>query len=155
MLELTEYVADKTDIHVLRAIDNISDEMAERYAEECPSIIMLLSAYGTRAERDGGTERYDEVAYMIDDIVRCRTYLYTLNKTPLTGQVRDLLSQRAAKEAKGGTIFSTIFVLGNDVLFDLSQVLRMTEEVQAATNKKVVALRPDVFAQMYMEYVGQ
>jgi hypothetical protein len=155
MLELTEYVASKTDISVLRALANISDEMAERYAQECPSISMLVSSYGSRAKGDGGTESYDQVAYMVDDIVRCRTYLLTFNRAPLTGQVRDLLNQGAAKKAKGGTVFSTVFVLGNDVLYDLSQIPKMTDDIQLATKKNVVVVRPDEFAALYRQYMEQ
>ncbi|MBQ4574893.1 MAG: hypothetical protein IJA85_06795 [Clostridia bacterium] len=155
MLELTEYVADKTDIDVLRAIANISDEMSARYDKECPSLSMLISAYGSRAEGDGGTEQYDRVAYMVDDIVRCRTHLLTFNRAPLKAHVRALLKQRSAKNAKGGTVFSTVFVLGNDVLYDLSQVLNMTEDIQSGTDKKVVVVRPDVFAQLYSQYAAQ
>jgi hypothetical protein len=155
MLELTEYVAQKTDISVLRAIANVSEDMSERYLFECPSISMLVSSYGSRAKGDGGTELYDEVAYMIGDLVRCRTYLLTFNKAPLNGQVRDLLNQASAKKAKGGTVFSTVFVLGNDVLFDLSQIEKMTDDIQSATKKNVVVVRPDVFADLYRQYMGQ
>lgn len=155
MLELTNYVAEKADISVLRALANISDEMAERYAWECPAISMLVSSYGSRAAGDGGTESYDQVTYMVDGIVRCRTHLLTFNRAPLAGQVRDLLNQSSAKKAKGGTVFATVFVLGNDVLYDLSQVEKMTEDIQSATKKTVVAVRPDVYAELYRQYIEQ
>lgn len=149
MLELTEYVASKTDIHILRALHNISDEMAERYVYECPSLKALFSAYGNTTEAIGGTTKYEKSVYMIDDIVRCRSYLTTFDGS-LTPQLSQLLSQ--AKKTEDGIVFAKVFVYANQMLNDVSVLENFRAELEAATDKRVVIVRPDVFAELYAEY---
>ena len=149
MLELTEYVASKTDIHALRALHNISDEMAERFADECPSLTALFSSYGNTTEAIGGTTRYEKSIYMVDDIVRCRSYLTTFAGS-LTPQLSQLLSQ--AKNSKDGIVFAKVFVYANQMLDNVSVMENFRAELEAATNKRVVIVRPDVFAELYAEY---
>ena len=149
MLELTEYVASKTDIHALRALHNISDEMAERYAIECPTLTALFSSYGNVTEAIGGTTRYAKSVYMVDDIVRCRSYLTTFGGS-LTPQLSQLLSQ--AKNTKDGIVFAKVFVYANQMLDNVGVMENFRAELEAATNKRVVIVRPDVFAELYAEY---
>jgi hypothetical protein len=149
MLELTEYVASKTDIHALRALHNISDEMAERYAIECPTLTALFSSYGNVTEAIGGTTRYAKSVYMVDDIVRCRSYLTTFGGS-LTPQLTQLLSQ--AKNSKDGIVFAKVFVYANQMLDNVGVMENFRAELEAATNKRVVIVRPDVFAELYAEY---
>lgn len=149
MLELTEYVADKTDIHALRALHNISDEMAEKIAAECPSLTALFSSYGNTTEAIGGTTVYAKSVYMVDDIVRCRSYLTTFGGS-LTPQLKQLLSQ--AKNTRDGIVFAKVFVYANQMLDNVSVLETFRQELEAATDKRVVIVRPDVFAELYAEY---
>ncbi|MBR5615436.1 MAG: hypothetical protein IKW66_01315 [Clostridia bacterium] len=151
MLELTEYVASKTDIHVLRALHNISDKMGERYASECPTLTALFSSYGNTTEMIGGTSVYAKSVYMVDDIVRCRSYLTTFGGS-LTPQLKQLLSR--AKSTEDGIVFAKVFVYANQMLDDVSVLETFRAELEAATDKRVVIVRPDVFAQLYKEYVN-
>ncbi len=150
MLELTNYVAEKTDISVLRAIDNISDDMAKRFDKECPQIEMLLSSYGNNTEEIGGTSNYQKATYMVDDIVRCKSYLTTFS-SDLAGQAKELVSR--AGNTKDGIIFAKTFVYCNPILSDVG-VLDQYKAAIEATGKKVVVLRPDEYARLYREYVG-
>jgi hypothetical protein len=151
MLELTEYVACKTDTQVLRALHNISDEMAARYADECPSITSLYSSYGNVTERIGGTTKYADAVYMVDDIVRCRSYLTTF-AGDLGAQLNGLLKQ--AKRTQDGIVFAKVFVYANQMLDNVSVLEIFREQLKSATGKTVVVVRPDVFATLYAEYAG-
>ena len=149
MLELTEYVASKTDTCALRALHNISDEMAERYAAECPSIKALFSSYGNTTEKIGGTTVYAKSVYMVENIVRSRSYLTTFGGS-LTPQLRQLLGQ--AKNTEDGIVFAKVFVYANQMLDDVSVLESFREQLEAATDKQVVILRPDEFIRLYAEY---
>lgn len=149
MLELTDYVAGKTDTVVLRALHNITDEMAERYSDECMNIRSLYSSYGNRTEEIGGTSKYEDSVYMVEDIVRCRSYLTTF-QGDLKPQLQQLLSQ--AKKTEDGIVFAKVFVYANQMLDDVSVLETFRQQLEAATDKNVVIVRPDVFADLYEEY---
>ncbi len=149
MLELTDYVAGKTDTVVLRALHNISDEMGERYFYECSNIKALFSSYGNVTEEIGGTTKYADSVYMVEDIVRCRSYLTTF-QGDLGPQLKGLLNQ--AKNTKDGIVFAKVFVYANSMLDNVSMMQTYEQQLQAATDKKVVVVRPDVFAELYAEY---
>ncbi len=149
MLELTEYVASKTDTKVLRALHNISDEMGARYADECPTLTALFSSYGNVTEEIGGTTKYADSVYMVDDIVRCRSYLTTF-QGDLAPQLQGLMSQ--AKNTEDGIVFAKVFVYANQMLDDVSVLETFRQQLEAATDKNVVIVRPDVFAELYAEY---
>ncbi len=151
MLELTEYVASRTDTTVLRALHNISDDMAERYADECPSLTSLYSSYGNVTPAIGGTQQYSESIYMVDDVVRCRSYLTTF-RGDLTSQLNQLLTQ--AKKAKDGIVFAKVFVYANSMLDDVSVLETYRQQLESATDKNVVIVRPDVFAELYAAYAN-
>ena len=149
MLELTDYVAGKTDTSVLRALHNISDEIAERYYYECSNIMSLYSSYGNMTEEIGGTSKYADSVYLIEDIVRCRSYLTTF-QGDLGPQLKNLLNQ--AKKAEDGIVFAKVFVYANSMLDNVGMMQTYVDQLQAATDKKVVVVRPDVFAELYREY---
>ena len=86
---------------------------------------------------------------MIDDIVRCRSYLTTFDGS-LTPQLSQLLSQ--AKKTEDGIVFAKVFVYANQMLNDVSVLENFRAELEAATDKRVVIVRPDVFAELYAEY---
>ena len=151
MLELTEYVAYKTDTCVLRALHNVSDEMAERYYDECPTIEALFSSYGNRTEAIGGTSNYADSVYMVEDLVRCRSYLTTF-AGDLGPQLQQLLSQ--AKNPKDGIIFAKVFVYANQMLDDVSVLETFRQQLESATDKNVVIVRPDVFTDLYGQYAN-
>ncbi|MBQ7337084.1 MAG: hypothetical protein IJW40_01385 [Clostridia bacterium] len=151
MLELTEYVASKTDTQVLRSLHNISDEMGERYANECPSLTALFSSYGNMTVAMGGTNKYTDAVYMVDDIVRCRSYLTTF-QGDLKPQLQGLLNQ--ARNTEDGIVFAKVFVYANQMLDDVSVLETFREQLEAGTDKNVVIVRPDVFAQLYAEYAS-
>jgi hypothetical protein len=149
MLELTDYVAGKTDTVVLRALHNISDEMGERYFLECDNIKGLFSSYGNMTPAIGGTTEYGKAAYMVDGIVRCRSYLTTF-QGDLGPQLKQLLNQ--AKKTEDGIVFAKVFVYANAMLDNVSMMQTYEQQLQAATNKKVVVVRPDVFVELFAEY---
>lgn len=153
MLELTNYVAKQTDTVVLRAIHNISDEMGKRYALECPQIEGLFSAYGNQTAAIGGTTSYRNSVYDIDGITRCRSYLTTFRPN-LDSQLKALLAQNDAKNAKDGIVFAKVFVYCNQVLDDIGGMQDFVDQLEKATDKNVVVVRPDVFVRLYQDYVG-
>lgn len=149
MLELTDYVAGQTDTSVLRAIHNISDAMAERYFFECSNITSLYSSYGNVTPMIGGTSQFKNSVYLVEDIVRCRSNLTTF-AGDLGPQLKNYLTQ--AGKTKDGIVFAKVFVYANAMLDNVSMMQTYHEQLQAATNKKVVIVRPDVFAELYREY---
>jgi hypothetical protein len=151
MLELTDYVAGQTDTAVLRALHNISDAMAERYYFECANITSLYSSYGNMTSAIGGTTQYQQAVYLVEDIVRCRSYLTTF-QGDLGPQLSGLLKQ--AKNPKDGIVFAKVFVYANAMLDNVSMMQTYHQQLQAATDKKVVVVRPDVFAELYREYMN-
>ncbi len=154
MLELTNYVAGKTDTVVLRALHNISDEMGNRMAAECPNLQGLFSSYGNVTPAIGGTSQYADSVYLLNsDVVRCRSFLTTFAGS-LTPQLQKLLSQTAARQADRGIIFAKVFVYCNQMLNDVSVMQTFRQELQDATGKKVVIVRPDTFVELYQEYAG-
>lgn len=150
MFELTEYVAEKTDIHVLRALHNISDEMAMKYSEKCPSIIALLSSYGNTTYQIGGIgSDYKKATYMVGNIVRERCALSTFN-AGLDTTLRNLY--RKTKD-DNGICFARVFVYANQVFDDLSLLDNFTKELEQ-TKKNIVVVRPDTFARLYKEWAA-
>ncbi|MBQ8719284.1 MAG: hypothetical protein IJY66_08465 [Clostridia bacterium] len=149
MLELTDYVAGQTDTSVLRAIHNISDEMAERYFFECSNITSLYTSYGNNTPAIGGTSDFKQSIYLVEDIVRCRSNLTTF-AGDLGPQLKNYLTQ--AKKTKDGIVFAKVFVYANSMLDNVSMMQTYHQQLQAATDKKVVVVRPDVFAELYREY---
>jgi hypothetical protein len=88
---------------------------------------------------------------MVDDIVRCRSYLTTF-AGDLGAQLNGLLKQ--AKRTQDGIVFAKVFVYANQMLDNVSVLEIFREQLKSATGKTVVVVRPDVFATLYAEYAG-
>lgn len=153
MLELTNYVAQKTDISVLRVLYDMSDEMIMRYNSECPAIQAVFLSYGNLAEAYGGTSQYSQSNYLVGEIVRCRCYIssFLIDSVTLGQQLNRAIKD--AGETSGGIVFARIFIFSGQILEDIGVLDTYREELEAATNKKVVIVRPDEYARLYREYM--
>ncbi len=151
MLEITEYVCEKADVHVLRAIHNISDEMAARYDKEVPALKMLLSAYGQTTYQIGGYGGDFKEALKIigDDLVRGRSAFSTFRELkPLVAPMKK------AQKNDDGIYFAEVFVYGNGVMDNMANLNNFKAELESA-GMNVVVVRPDTFADLYLEYYNK
>ncbi len=148
MLELTEYVAQKTDIHVIRALHNISDEMTARYDEECPSILAVASAYGNTTAIIGGIDNdYKKATYMVGDIVRERC-AYTTFHDNIAQQVQKGIN---ATKNTDNIYFARVFVYANPMLDNLAHFTDLKSQLETL-NYNVKIVTPEVYAQLYKTY---
>ena len=148
MLEIMNYVCEKADVHVLRALHNISDEMAERYDAEVPELKMLLSSYGQTTYQIGGYGGDFKNALKVigEDLVRGRSAFSTFRAlAPLVPEM-----VKAQKNADG-IYFGEVFVYGNGVMDNMANLNNFKAELESA-GMNVVVVRPDTFADLYLEY---
>ena len=148
MLEIMNYVCGKTDVHVLRALHNISDDMAARYDAEVPELKMLLSSYGQTTYQIGGYGGdFKEALKLIgEDLVRGRSAFSTFRglKDLVPGMVK-------AQKNDDGIYFAEVFVYGNGVMDNMANLNNFKAELESA-GMNVVVVRPDTFADLYLEY---
>ncbi len=151
MLALLNFVCEETDITILRAINNISEEMAMKIDEACPKITALFSSYGNNTYAIGGSNhRYADSIKMEGDIVRARCYLTTF-EADLDKQLKQLCKQVKSDD---GIVFAKVFVYTNPVLDDIAALKQYTDALES-TGKRIVYVRPDEYAALYRAYTSR
>lgn len=151
MLSVLNHVCEKTDITVLRAINNISDEMTLRFDEACPKITALFSSYGNTTYSTGGSGgKYADSIKMVGDMVRVRCHL-TNFQADLGKQLKTLAKQVKSDD---GIVFAKTFIYANSVLYDIADLKKYTDELESS-GKTIVYVRPDEYAALYREYASR
>lgn len=151
MLSILNFVCEKTDVTILRALNSISEEMAERIDEACPKIAALFSSYGTNTYKMGGSNyKYADSIKMEGDIVRVRCYL-TNFEANLDKQLKQLCKQVKSED---GIVFAKVFIYTNPVLDDIATLQQYIEALES-TGKRIVYVRPDEYVALYREYASK
>ncbi|MBR6739936.1 MAG: hypothetical protein IKM04_02565 [Clostridia bacterium] len=151
MLSILNFVCEETDVTIVGALNNISEEMAIRIDEACPKITALFSSYGNNTYALGGSNHtYADSIKMEGDIVRARCYLTTF-EPDLDKQLEQLCNQVKSED---GIVFAKVFVYTNPILDDISALKQYTDALES-TGRRIVYVRPDEYAALYREYASR